>query len=332
MRIGVIGAGGVGGAFAAKLHEAGHEVSIAAKSWTADAINEHGVRLTGAFGDVTARVSASTTLAEGCELAVLATKVHDTAIAIGANRERLAGVPIVVMQNGLGGLPAVHGELKRSSGVLGGLTLFASTNLGEGRIRVTAAGDTVIGEGRGAPSEQAQRIAEALDDGLPTRAIDNYQGATWTKLLVNHVNAIPAITGLSVQEVSANPALCRVLTRSMKETISLGRALGVKFAPLGPLRVVDIRAIEHLPLPLAASVPRKLGLSFGEIPNFASTLQSIRRGQPTEIDELNGRVAVLGRTHRVPTPVNRMLTALVHRVERTGQFLSPGILVRLVDK
>lgn len=332
MRIGVIGAGGVGGAFAAKLHEAGHEVSVAARAWTADAITDYGMRLTGAFGDVTAHVPASTSLPHGCELAILATKVHDTAIAIGANREQLEGVPLIVMQNGLGGLGAAREHLERSTDIYGGLTLFASTNLGEGRIRVTAAGDTYVGEGRGAPSATARRLAEALNEGLPTRAIDNFQGATWTKLLVNHVNAIPAITGLSVQEVSADPALCRVLTRSMKETISVGRALGVKFAPLGPLRVVDIRSIEHLPLKLAASVPRKLGASFGEIPNFASTLQSIRRGQPTEIDELNGRVAELGRVHHVATPVNRMLTALVHRVERTGQFLSPGILVRLVDK
>lgn len=332
MRIGVIGAGGVGGAFAAKLQEAGYDVSVAARAWTADAIRENGLRLTGEFGSVTAHFeSVSTALPDGVELAILATKVHDAELALGANSEQLVGVPLVVMQNGLGGLAIASRMLRRSTGIYGGLTLFAVTNLGQGRIHVTAPGETYLGFGRGHPTAEAREIAAELDRGLPTRAVDNFRGAAWTKLLINHVNAIPAITGKSVQEVSADPALCRLLTRSMRETISVGRALGVKFAPLGKLSIVDIRALEHLPLGLAAAVPRRLGASFGPQPNYASTLQSIRRGQPTEIDELNGRIAALGREHNVPTPVNRMLTALVHRVARTGQFLSSGVLVRLVE-
>ncbi|MGO2113302.1 MAG: ketopantoate reductase family protein, partial [Pseudoclavibacter sp.] len=118
----------------------------------------------------------------------------------------------------------------------------------------------------------------------------------------------------------------------MRETIAVGRAIGVRFAPLGKLGIVDIRALEHLPLGLAMAIPRRLGASFGSAPNYASTLQSIRRGQQTEIDELNGRVAALGREYGVPTPVNRILTALVHRVERTGEYLSPSVLARLVER
>ncbi|GGA58764.1 2-dehydropantoate 2-reductase [Pseudoclavibacter endophyticus] len=333
MRIGVIGAGGVGGAFAARLQQAGHDVSIAARSWTADAIATDGVQLTGEFGSFTARFDAvSTVLPAGVELALLATKVHDAKLALTANRERLRGVPLVVMQNGLGGLDIAARVLGGAHELFGALTLFAVTNRGQGRIHVTAGGETFLGAGREAPSPSALAIAAELDRGLPTRAIENFRGAMWTKLLINHVNAIPAITGCSVQEVSADPALCRILTRSMRETIAVGRAIGVRFAPLGKLGVVDIRALEHLPLGLAMAVPRRLGASFGPVPNYASTLQSIRRGQQTEIDELNGRVAALGRQHGVPTPVNRMLTAFVHRVERTGEFLSPGVLSRLVER
>lgn len=332
MRIGVIGAGGIGGTFAAKLQQAGHDVSIAARAWTADAIHDNGVQLTGAFGSVTARFdSVSTSLPEGVEVAILATKVHDAELALGANLEQLEGVPLVVMQNGLGGLGIASRVLQRSRNIYGGLTLFAVTNHGRGRIQVTAPGETYIGFGRGHPTAEAREIAAEFNRALPSRAVDNFRGAAWTKLLINHVNAIPAITGKSVQEVSSDPALCRLLTRSMRETISVGRAIGVKFAPLGKLSIVDIRALEHLPLGLATAIPRRLGQSFGEVPNFASTLQSIQRGQPTEINELNGHIAALGREHHVATPVNRMLTALVHRVERTGQFLSPGVLVRLVE-
>ena len=62
----------------------------------------------------------------------------------------------------------------------------------------------------------------------------------------------------------------------------------------------------------------------GSVPNLGSTQQSVRRGQPTEVDFLNGVVvreaSAVGRT----APVNAALTALVHEVEATGEFLPPS--------
>lgn len=144
---------------------------------------------------------------------------------------------------------------------------------------------------------------------------------------MNHVNALPAITGRSVQDVSRDPGLVRVLARSMRETIAVARALHVRFTALGPLDPVAIRTLETQPLDRAVDVARRLGLAFGRVPNPASMLQSIRRGRRTEIDELNGRVVDLARGLRLPAPVNAELTALVRRVERTGRFVAPGEVV-----
>ena len=331
MRIGVIGVGGVGAVFAAKLHEAGHDVAVAVRSWTVETVEEYGVRLTGAFGDLDAMVQADAVLPPDRELVLVATKAHDAAVALELNRDAIGDAPVVVLQNGLGGITTARAQLGRTRGVFGGLALFAATNEGAARVRVTAAGDTYIGVGPGRATATTTRLAAVMNEGAPTSAIGNFRGALWTKLLVNQVNAIPAITGLSVQEVSADPALCRVLTRSMRETINVGLRLHVTFVSLGPLTRRDIAGLRYLPLRLATSIPRRLGQSFGCEPNYASTLQSIRRGQPTEIDSLNGHIASLGRRHGVGTPVNRMLTALVHRVEQTGEFLAPHLLVRLVE-
>jgi 2-dehydropantoate 2-reductase len=59
----------------------------------------------------------------------------------------------------------------------------------------------------------------------------------------------------------------------------------------------------------------------GATPNPGSTLQSIRRGQLTEIDYLNGAVVAEARIAGIEAPVNAALTALVHEVERTGRFV-----------
>jgi 2-dehydropantoate 2-reductase len=62
----------------------------------------------------------------------------------------------------------------------------------------------------------------------------------------------------------------------------------------------------------------------GATPNPGSTLQSIRRGQLSEIDFLNGAVVAEARAIGRPAPINAMLTALVHEVEVRGAFLTPA--------
>jgi 2-dehydropantoate 2-reductase len=57
-------------------------------------------------------------------------------------------------------------------------------------------------------------------------------------------------------------------------------------------------------------------------PLWGSTLQSIQRGRPTEIDYLNGEIVELGERHGEATPLNTKIVEMVHQVERTGQFLS----------
>ncbi|HOW00540.1 MAG TPA: 2-dehydropantoate 2-reductase N-terminal domain-containing protein, partial [Rhodoglobus sp.] len=59
MRIGVIGAGAVGGAIAALLARAGHEVEVTARGAHLDAIRERGIHLTGGWGEYTASVLAN---------------------------------------------------------------------------------------------------------------------------------------------------------------------------------------------------------------------------------------------------------------------------------
>jgi 2-dehydropantoate 2-reductase len=56
---------------------------------------------------------------------------------------------------------------------------------------------------------------------------------------------------------------------------------------------------------LAASMPAQ----------YSSTAQDLSRGKRTEIDHLNGLVVRRGEALGVPTPVNRVLHALVKLIE-----------------
>ena len=81
------------------------------------------------------------------------------------------------------------------SPLLGGLALFAASYLEPGRVTVTAALPLIVGAGPGTSPELLERIVGVLRGALPIEVTDDIVGAQWTKLLINHVNALPAITG-----------------------------------------------------------------------------------------------------------------------------------------
>ena len=61
-------------------------------------------------------------------------------------------------------------------------------------------------------------------------------------------------------------------------------------------------------------------------PLIGSTLQSLQRKRPTEIDYLNGEVVRVGRELGMAAPLNARLVELVHEVERSRRFWAPDEL------
>lgn len=315
MQIGIIGAGAVGGAFAALLAGSGHSVEVTARGAHLAAIREGGLRLRGAFGPTDAAVTASETLTGTPDIAIVTTKAQDAAAAITANLEHLRGIPLLVVQNGLDGV-ATATRLSPSSLVVGGLAMFAASYLSPGEITITASGPTFIG------GAAADHVASLLEPPLDLAVIDNFEGAQWSKLVVNQINALPAITGLSAQDVIADPRLRRVVVASMRENVRVGLATGVRFGAVSGLSHGRLRLFAGAPYALAQAIPLLMRRRMGTVPNPGSTLQSIRRGQLSEIDYLNGAVVAAGLAVDVPTPVNAALVELVHEVETRGTFFT----------
>ncbi|WP_150308480.1 ketopantoate reductase family protein [Planctomonas psychrotolerans] len=320
MRIAVIGAGAVGGTLAALLHRAGHEVDITARGDHLRAIQENGLRMRGAWGTHVASVAAAERLARPPDLAIVATKIADAPDAMSANAGYLRDVPVVVVQNGLGGL-RLAGRALPSADMVGGLALFAASFSRPGEVTVTAAAPLILGVPGRAPTLGALAAKEVLEAVLPVQVSGNFEGAQWTKLLINGINAVPAITGLSVQDAVGHRNLRKVITRSMQETARVGAATGVRFDPIGPLLRHRIWVFAHLPVRFAQGLPMGLARGMGSVPNPGSTLQSIRRGRLTEIDYLNGAVVDAAKDTPLTAPVNEALVAMVHQVERTGRHL-----------
>ncbi|MBG6053879.1 2-dehydropantoate 2-reductase [Salinibacterium sp. CAN_S4] len=330
MRVAVIGAGAVGGAIAAMLARAGHDVEVTARGANLDSIRSGGIRLSGAWGEYTATVLANELVTRGAELVIVATKARDAADAISENAAMLRGVPIVVIQNGLDGMATARLASPRSD-IAGGLATFATSYLLPGEITVTTAGPTYVGVETGFSDIPARYAAKVLNEVMPTSVVSNFPGAQWTKLVINQVNALPAITGWSVQEVIAHRGLRRVMTASMRENVRIGLASRILFEKLQGLSHRGLRLFAAVPPWMAQVLPLLMSRRIGATPNPGSTLQSIRRGQPTEIDYLNGAVVAAARALGRRAPVNEALVGLVHEVESAGEFFTAAEVVERVQ-
>lgn len=326
VRVAVIGAGALGGTFAALLTRAGHDVTVTARGEALTAIASGGIRLSGAFGDAHVFPTALERVTTTPELALVCTKAQDADAAIRANAAVLDGCPVIVVQNGLAGVTTAQ-RLLPTSDCFGALSIIAANYTEVGSVRVTTAAPTYLGRGSGPADPETRHWQAVLDAAVPTIAIDNFVGAQWTKLVVNMLNALPAITGLSVQEVADQSGLRRVMTASMREVVRVGMARGVRFGSLQALGDRRLRIFSRLPLWAGQALPLMMRMRMGDVPNLGSTLQSIRRGQPTEIDYLNGAVVREAREAGIGAPVNALLTTLVHEREATGVFLSPAEVV-----
>lgn len=321
VKIGIIGAGALGGTFAALLARAGHDVEVTARGAGLEAIRESGISLSGGYGEVHARVAAGERLTASPDLVLVCTKAQDAASAIEANAPLIDGSPVVVVQNGLDGVATAARLLPRSS-CMGLLSIIAANYTEPGVVRITTPATSYLGRGDGPADAESVRIAAVLSAAVPVVAIDGFRGAQWTKLIVNMLNAVPAIVGLSVQEVVDDRRLRRVVTASMRETVRVGIARGVRFGALQGLGDRRLRLFARLPLVMGQVLPLLMRLRMGAVPNLGSTQQSVRRGQPTEVDFLNGAVVREASVAGLDAPVNRVLTALVHEVEARGASLS----------
>jgi 2-dehydropantoate 2-reductase len=105
MRIAVMGAGGVGGYFGARLADAGHDVAFVARGRHLAAMRERGLKVRSTLGDATLarpHVTDDPASLAPADVVLFAVKLWDTESAAAAIRPLVAKGGIVIpLQNGV---------------------------------------------------------------------------------------------------------------------------------------------------------------------------------------------------------------------------------------
>jgi len=305
VRIAVIGCGAVGSLFAANL--AGlDDVEVWAYDVAqahVDAINAHGLRLTGA-GDAVGRLTATTdaSVLPACDFGIVATKSMHTERAMAAAAHAFVHGAVATVQNGVGNEEVVARHVPR---VIRGTTFPAGKVLEPGVVQWDVKGDTTLGpfEPQPASPEEIARLADACTrGGMPTSAVTDARPAQWRKVIFNAAtNPVGALTGLTHGRVCERCDLRALVTALVDEGKAVAAAQGITL-DADPEELID-----HAAQP---------GVAYD---HKASMLQDVESRRATEIDYLNGGIGRFGRELGVPTPLNDAITCLVKGLEASWE-------------
>ncbi|MDR3576908.1 MAG: 2-dehydropantoate 2-reductase [Anaerolineaceae bacterium] len=323
-RIAIIGAGAIGSTFGALLSRAGHQVTLTGRTEQLNAIDQNGLTIEGALGTFTTHPKTAQLLDTRPDFAFLTVKTQDVLTALQPNLPFLTGVPLVTFQNGVQSDHLVATLLPPSQ-IISVVVNTGASYLTPARVTIAYPGSLVIGRPFADPDPTLEALAVLLGAVIPTRISSNIMGAHWLKLIINLNNAFPAVTNLTIPQVLTDPYLRQLAVRVMREGVKTVNGAGVQLESLADVSVNLIQRMARLPVPLAglllASNARRMQSDW---PMLGSTLQSLRRGRPTEIDYLNGEIVRLGQQHNLPTPLNAAIVDMVHQIEKTGHFWQPN--------
>ncbi len=304
----IYGAGAIGGVIGARLHAAGHRVALLARGAHYEAIARDGLLLERPGGSDRFKIEVaehpSKIAIAPDDVVIMAMKSQDTADAL-VELSQAAGpdVSVVCAQNGVENERAA---LRRFASVYGCLVIMPATHLRPGVVAQPSApiaGVLDVGRVGGDRDERVVALAEDLRGaGFASEVSANVLAWKRRKLLANPANAPNAL-------FSKADAVERYVQRAREE----GRACF---------------AAAHLEVVAEASFEQRTTI-FREqtmderLRSENSSWQSLARGSGTiEADYLNGEIALLGRLHRVPTPVNAALQRLAN--EHAARHSSPG--------
>src|SRR5215470_11011840 len=328
VKIAVMGSGGVGGYFGARLVRGGADVTFVARGAHLAAMREHGLAVEGGPDEIRLpSVNAVEDLAAIgiVDLVIFAVKLWDTEAAIDQIKPIVGPETTVIsFQNGV----LKDEYLARAFGrdrIMGGVCYVATSIARPGVIRRTGALERMVfGELDGAsgtagvpsaaskqgvdagqegrvgrpqsiePSPRAKRFLDAcLAGGIRAELAHDIQREIWEKFVfLVALSGTTTTMRTTIGPIRSNPQTRDFLLDVMREVVAVGRAHGI-----------------DLPIDYAE---QRLRLADDLAADMTSSMHhDLERGSRLEVRWLSGGVVELGRVVKVATPLNRAIADIL---------------------
>ncbi len=292
LRITVVGTGGVGGYFGARLAQGGRDVSFVARGAQLAALREQGLRIEGDLGEIhlpRVRVSDDPEALGPADVVLICVKLWDTETAARDVKPIIGPETAVIsLQNGVR-KEELLSQLLGTEAVVGGVCYVAAKIARPGVILQTGKMQRLVfGELNGAVSQRTKNFLEAChSSGIEAEISLEIRRAIWEKFVfVVGTSATTTTMRSTIGPICANPRTRAFLLDVMREVVAVGGAHGVSLAD--DFAQNRLAFCDGLPTTMTSSMHTDL-----------------EQGKRLELEWLSGSVVALGEAAGVPTPVNR---------------------------
>jgi 2-dehydropantoate 2-reductase len=298
MRIGIVGAGGIGGFLAAALAREGIPVGVVARGEHLEAIRRSGLHVESDLGTFDAPVEAADDLRKlgHFDVLLLTFKAHQWPGFL-EQLEPFAQTDaiVVTMQNGLPfwferimPLESVDpgGRIARlfpDERVIGSAVHVSGHVARPGAIKQSGGVRYMLGAPRGGPDANVDALVSTLRlAGLAPEADPNIRATVWLKLVNNSgLNPVSALRHMTIKPMLADPEARAEVRALMEESLRVGQAMGV-------VNEVDIDA--------------RIAYAARLDDVKTSMLQDYERGRPLEAGPILGAIIELAQRYGVEVP------------------------------
>lgn len=300
MRIGIVGAGGIGCLLGARLAATGQaEVLLLARGEHAARLAEHGLVLDFNGARETHRLPVIDTANEvalsqlaGCDWLLFACKSqHTRRLAEQLKPYVSADCRLGSLQNGVDNEPILAEVFQRP--VMGGLMRkFFAHITAPGEVEVRGVLEAVLGDYPTGCGRETTAMVELLRQaGITVYASEDIRRELWRKLVLNNgCNPLAAVTFLDTQRMANDPDMAWVMRNLMREAGAAAAADEVEFSPHELEAVFQwIKGID---------------------PITPSMQADAERGKPLELDGITGAILRRAGLLGIEVPV----TATLHHI------------------
>ncbi|MEJ8804184.1 ketopantoate reductase family protein [Pontibacter sp. H249] len=306
MKIAIIGTGGVGGYFGAKLAQAGHDVTFLARGKHLQAMQTNGLTVKSINGDlkldkvnITDKIRAIGPV-DLVMVCVKAWQVKETAAELKAIVTE--NTLVLPMQNGVLAAEELAEHLPQQN-ILGGLCRIISKIEAPGVINHFGVEPTIIfGELDNTQTDRVQQLQQTLEQaGITAKATTNIQAELWKKFIGICVSGLLAVTRSTYDQVLEVPQTRQLMVELLTEIYTLSQRIGISIEP-------DLVA--------------NIMFSFESLPpnSTASLTRDVWEGKPSEIEYQNGTVVRLAQKYNVAVPVNRFVYFCILPMENRARM------------
>ncbi len=293
MKIAILGTGGVGGYFGAKLVQAGNDVSFLARGAHLRAIQKSGLKVKSILGDFqVSGVKATDKIAElkNSELILICVKAwqvkeirDDLKTIVDSN------TVVLPLQNGVLAAEELSETIPKGN-IVGGLCRIISKVDSPGVINHFGVQPSIVfGEFNGEKTERVQSMDEVFRTaGITSRISNAIETDLWKKFIAICVSGLLAVTNTTYGELREIKETRELMIGLLDEIFMLSKSFGVNLEEDFVEKTVSF--IDTFPYDSTSSLTRDVWAK-----------------KPSELYYQNGAVVRLGDKVGVDTPINRFV-------------------------